>query len=48
MIVVEGVSKTYANGQPAALDNVSLQIADGAIFGIVGAAARVKVPCCAA
>ena len=36
MIVVEGVSKTYANGQPAALDNVSLQIADGAIFGIVG------------
>ncbi len=44
MIVVEGVSKTYANGQPSALDNVSLQIADGAIFGIVGAAARVKVP----
>lgn len=36
MIVVEGVSKTYANGQPSALDNVSLQIADGAIFGIVG------------
>lgn len=36
MIVVEGVSKTYANGQPAALDNVSLQIADGSIFGIVG------------
>ncbi|RMT97159.1 hypothetical protein ALP39_200518 [Pseudomonas marginalis pv. marginalis] len=36
MIVVEGVSKTYADGQPAALDNVSLQIADGAIFGIVG------------
>ena len=36
MIIVEGVSKTYANGQPAALDNVSLQIADGSIFGIVG------------
>lgn len=36
MIVVEGVSKTYAEGQPAALDNVSLQIADGSIFGIVG------------
>jgi len=36
MIVVEGVSKTYADGQPAALDNVSLQIADGSIFGIVG------------
>ncbi|MBD9461259.1 ATP-binding cassette domain-containing protein [Pseudomonas sp. PDM05] len=36
MIVVDGVSKTYADGQPAALDNVSLQIADGSIFGIVG------------
>jgi len=36
MIVVEGVSKTYADGQPAALDNVSLHIADGSIFGIVG------------
>ncbi len=36
MIVVEGVSKTYAGGQAAALDNVSLQIADGSIFGIVG------------
>lgn len=36
MIVVEGVSKTYADGQPAALDNVSLQIADGSIFGLVG------------
>ncbi|MDB1113300.1 ATP-binding cassette domain-containing protein [Pseudomonas extremaustralis] len=36
MIVVEGVSKTYADGQPPALDNVSLQIADGSIFGIVG------------
>ncbi|MDY7534208.1 ATP-binding cassette domain-containing protein [Pseudomonas sp. Bout1] len=36
MIVVEQVSKTYADGQPAALDNVSLQIADGSIFGIVG------------
>ncbi len=35
MIVVEAVSKTYAAG-PAALDNVSLQIADGSIFGIVG------------
>ncbi|NWB83061.1 methionine ABC transporter ATP-binding protein [Pseudomonas sp. F9001] len=36
MIVVERVSKTYADGQPLALDNVSLQIADGSIFGIVG------------
>ncbi|KAF1031039.1 MAG: Methionine import ATP-binding protein MetN [Pseudomonas sp.] len=36
MIVVEQVSKTYASGQPPALDNVSLQIADGSIFGIVG------------
>ncbi|XCY72334.1 ATP-binding cassette domain-containing protein [Pseudomonas sp. CBR-F] len=36
MIVVEQVSKTYADGQPPALDNVSLQIADGSIFGIVG------------
>ncbi len=36
MIVVEGVSKTYADGQPPALDNVSLQIAEGSIFGIVG------------
>lgn len=36
MIVVEGVSKTYADGQPAALDNVSLRINDGSIFGIVG------------
>jgi D-methionine transport system ATP-binding protein len=36
MIVVDSVSKTYADGQPAALDNVSLQIAEGAIFGIVG------------
>ncbi|NVZ86347.1 ATP-binding cassette domain-containing protein [Pseudomonas yamanorum] len=36
MIVVEQVSKTYADGQPPALDKVSLQIADGSIFGIVG------------
>jgi len=36
MIVVDSISKTYADGQPAALDNVSLQIAEGAIFGIVG------------
>jgi len=36
MIVVDSVSKTYADGQLAALDNVSLQIAEGAIFGIVG------------
>lgn len=36
MIVVEQVSKTYADGQPPALENVSLQIADGSIFGIVG------------
>ena len=36
MIVVEGVSKTYADGLPPALDNVSLQIANGSIFGIVG------------
>jgi D-methionine transport system ATP-binding protein len=36
MIVVEAVSKTYADGQPPALDNVSVQIADGSIFGIVG------------
>ena len=36
MILVERVSKTYADGQPPALDNVSLQIADGSIFGIVG------------
>lgn len=36
MIAVEGVSKTYADGQPPALDNVSLHIAEGSIFGIVG------------
>lgn len=36
MIVVDSISKTYADGQPAALDNVSLQIAEGSIFGIVG------------
>eukprot|EP01132_Coremiostelium_polycephalum_P016800 gene16801-20170_t len=34
--VIPQVSKTYADGQPPALDNVSLQIADGSIFGIVG------------
>lgn len=36
MIVVEQLSKTYAPGQPPALDQVSLSIADGAIFGILG------------
>ena len=36
MIVVEQLSKIYAPGQPPALDQVSLSIADGAIFGILG------------
>lgn len=36
MIVLEGVTKGYAVGQPPALDNVSLRIPDGAIYGIVG------------
>ena len=36
MIVVEQLSKIYGPGQPPALDKVSLSIADGAIFGILG------------
>ena len=36
MIVVEQLSKIYGPGQPPALDRVSLSIADGAIFGILG------------
>ena len=43
MIVVERVSKTYADGQPPALDNVSLQIADGSIFGAqTGVSSHIK------
>ena len=36
MIVVEQLSKTYSPGQAPALDNVSLSISDGAIYGILG------------
>ena len=36
MIVVEQLSKTYALGQAPALDQVSLSIPDGAIYGILG------------
>ncbi|MBK5417533.1 methionine ABC transporter ATP-binding protein [Pseudomonas sp. TH31] len=36
MIVVERLSKTYAPGQAPALDQVSLSIPDGAIYGILG------------
>lgn len=36
MIVLDGVTKRYAVGQPPALDNVSLRIPDGAIYGILG------------
>ncbi|MNO62863.1 Methionine import ATP-binding protein MetN [compost metagenome] len=36
MIVVERLSKTYSPGQAPALDNVSLSISDGAIYGILG------------
>ena len=36
MIVVEQLSKTYAPGQAPALDQVSLSIPDGAIYGILG------------
>jgi D-methionine transport system ATP-binding protein len=36
MIVVEQLSKTYASGQAPALDQVSLSIPDGAIYGILG------------
>ena len=36
MIAVEQLSKIYGPGQPPALDKVSLSIADGAIFGILG------------
>lgn len=36
MIVVEQLSKTYWPGQAPALDNVSLRISDGAIYGILG------------
>ncbi|MEJ4044242.1 methionine ABC transporter ATP-binding protein [Erwinia sp. SLM-02] len=36
MIRLEQVSKLYAGGQPPALDEVSLTIPDGAIYGILG------------
>ncbi|MCW8277322.1 methionine ABC transporter ATP-binding protein [Pseudomonas sp. PCH199] len=36
MIVVERLSKTYASAQSPALDQISLSIPDGAIYGIVG------------
>ncbi len=36
MIRLEQVSKIYAGGQAPALDNVSLTIPDGAIYGILG------------
>nr|WP_319527831.1 methionine ABC transporter ATP-binding protein [Pseudomonas laurentiana] len=36
MIVIEHVSKTYASAQAPALDQVSLSIPDGAIYGILG------------
>lgn len=36
MILVEQLSKSYAPGQAPALDQVSLSIPDGAIYGILG------------
>ncbi|WP_404941339.1 methionine ABC transporter ATP-binding protein [Pseudomonas danubii] len=36
MIQVEQVSKVYGEGQPPALDRVSLTVPDGAIYGILG------------
>lgn len=36
MIIVEQLSKNYAPGQAPALDQVSLSIPDGAIYGILG------------
>jgi D-methionine transport system ATP-binding protein len=36
MIQVEQLSKRYGPGQPAALDQVSLSIPDGAVYGILG------------
>lgn len=36
MIEVQQLSKVYGEGQPTALDRVSLTIADGAVYGILG------------
>lgn len=36
MIVVEQLSKTYPSASAPALDQVSLSIPDGAIYGILG------------
>ncbi|WP_277593746.1 methionine ABC transporter ATP-binding protein [Pseudomonas chlororaphis] len=36
MILVEQLSKSYGPGQAAALDQVSLSIPDGAVYGILG------------
>ena len=36
MIVIERLSKTYASAQSPALDQISLSIPDGAIYGILG------------
>ncbi len=42
MIEVVGLSKTYAGTGRPALNDVSLQIPKGAIYGILGAAAQEK------
>ena len=36
MISIEQLSKTYVPGQAPSLDQVSLSIPDGAIYGILG------------
>lgn len=36
MIEINGVSKTYAKGKTKAVDNISLDIRDGEIFGFLG------------
>ncbi|SPW23089.1 Uncharacterised protein [Cronobacter sakazakii] len=47
MITLDGLSKTYAGEGHPALDDVSLAIPQGAVYGILGAAARAKARCCA-
>lgn len=43
MIEVLGLSKTYAGTGRPALNDVSLHVPKGAVYGILGAAARAKV-----
>lgn len=44
MIDIEGLSKTYAGTGRPALNNVSLHVPRGAIYGIWAAAAQGKAP----